>query len=114
DRYFFITSAHEGDQLGGTRAPPRARAEVFEFFYGYYRKGEIGQLEPGDQIVAQVKLPDSSKLLIFDMPEPGLAQAGGEEPPLGGGRGPGPAIGGAPPPPGEEGQPKGTPWDQPV
>jgi hypothetical protein len=96
DRYFFLTSAHEADALGGARAPARARADVYEFFYGYFRRGDT-QLEPGDQVVAQVKLPP--ELPIFELaaaPAPGDdgegdqqaggragLQMGGEEDPAG-------------------------------
>jgi hypothetical protein len=84
DRYFFLTSAHEADQLGGTRASARARADVYQFFYGFYRRGDV-QLEPGDQVVAQVKLP--SELPIFEMVEAPIGGEGGAGDLGGGGRG---------------------------
>ncbi|MFN0131785.1 MAG: hypothetical protein ACKVW3_04515 [Phycisphaerales bacterium] len=65
DRYFAITSASPPDSLG----PARASGEVYQFFYGYYRKGSV-TLEPGDTIVAQVKLPDPNKIPVFDVTQP--------------------------------------------
>ena len=62
DRYYFITSASEADNLG----PARATAEVFEYFYGYYRRGAVN-LEPGDIIATNIKLPDPNKLPIYDL-----------------------------------------------
>jgi hypothetical protein len=91
DRYYFITSTSESSSLG----PAHATAEVYQFFYGYYRKGTVG-LEPGDPIVAAVKLPDAAKLPIYDLTKvPGdgtLPQAPGAAPqpqvtPGGGGKG---------------------------
>jgi hypothetical protein len=67
DTYFFVRTAHEASQLGQqTHAPPRAGIDVFQFFYGYHRLARV-QLEPGDVVTAQVTLPDSSRLLIFDV-----------------------------------------------
>jgi hypothetical protein len=78
DRYFFITTAHEPDMLGGARAPARAKAEVFQFHYGFFRRGEV-QLEPGDKVIAAVKLPESAAMPIFELPEL-LNRNGGEDP----------------------------------
>ena len=83
---FFITTASDGgaNLMGG----PRATAEVFTFYYGFWRKGSIS-LEPGDRIRAVAKLPDN--LLIFDAVE---AAPGGQPPP--------PPPGAVPPAPGQQ------------
>lgn len=76
----FITSASETDPLYGR---PTASAELYQFYYGYYRKGNTG-LTPGDQIIAsetlpeQLKLADLKKLEEFikaNQPIPGAAPA---------------------------------------
>lgn len=54
----FITSASETDPLNGR---PTASAELYQFYYGYYRKGNTG-LTPGDQISASETLPEKLKL----------------------------------------------------
>ncbi len=130
DRYVFLTSASPSDAIG----PARAGVEVYQFFYGYYRKASLS-LEAGDQVIAEgpsgPKLPDRARLPIWDMkrlaetnvglglPPPGgeLQPPDGRQPPPlsnrngrggGGGKGGvgGPADGGAPPPPAP---PAGTP-----
>lgn len=60
DQHYFVTSASDDDALG---SGPRAAVEVYEFYYGFWRKGSA-TLEPGDLIQASAKLPDS--LLIWD------------------------------------------------
>lgn len=60
DRYFFIVSANEQDQVGGKRAT----AELYQFYYGYWRKGAVN-VEPGDALVAEAKLP--AELPIYDL-----------------------------------------------
>lgn len=62
DRYYFVTAASVGDMIGG----PRANVEVYQFWYGYWRKGSSA-LEPGDAITAELRLPDPELLPIFDM-----------------------------------------------
>lgn len=62
DKYYFITTATEGD----AQSPSRATAELYQFFYGYYRKSSV-YLEPGDVLGVQVKLPDPVKLPIYDL-----------------------------------------------
>ena len=62
DRYFFVTSAEDSDQLTGR---PRASAELIVFYYGYYRSATVG-LEPGDAITATVRLPAGLKLADMD------------------------------------------------
>lgn len=62
DQYYFLTSATENSPLGG----PRATAEVFTFYYGYWRRGTTS-LQPGDPVVAEANLPDPNLLPIFDL-----------------------------------------------
>lgn len=57
--YFFITSAQEQDPV--TKGP-KAAAEVYVFSWGFWRKGAVN-LEPGDALTADVKLPDMEKAL---------------------------------------------------
>jgi hypothetical protein len=92
DRYFFIRSANEGS-LG---APAGAVVEVFEFFYGYYRRGSI-RLEPGDLVAARVQLPEGSQLPIFPLRR---GANGGDEREL-------PELG-------DERTAEARPWDKPV
>lgn len=61
DRHFFVVSGSETDQIGNG---PRAAVEVYQFYYGYWRKGST-TLEPGDSIHARAKLPDN--LLLWDL-----------------------------------------------
>jgi hypothetical protein len=58
DREFFITSAVDNDPVTGR---PKAMAEVFVFYYGYYRS-QGGSFEPGDKLNLRVNLPDELKL----------------------------------------------------
>ena len=79
DQFFFLTGATEADSLG----PPRATAEGFKFFYGYYRKTSVS-LEPGDTVSANIKLPDANKLPIYDLkaaPQAGGPAPGAPQPP---------------------------------
>ncbi len=62
NEYFFVTTASEGDQIGG----PRAGVEVYQYWYGYWRKG-VTSIEPGDFIAVDLRLPDANLLPIFDM-----------------------------------------------
>lgn len=55
--FYFVTSASERDNLG----PTRASAELYKFYYGYYRRGTV-TVEPGDTLSADMKLPDGLKL----------------------------------------------------
>ncbi|MDX9911520.1 MAG: hypothetical protein RBS39_06795 [Phycisphaerales bacterium] len=101
EQFYFISSANAGDLLGG----PRASAEVFKFYYGYYRRGTT-PLEPGDPIRSEIRIANGDKLEIYDLdaaptanqpdrPGEGPGQPGYIEPP--GGR------------PGEGGGPRGNP-----
>jgi hypothetical protein len=77
DQHFFVVSATQDDALGG---PPRAAVEVYEFYYGYWRKGST-TLEPGDTVHARAKLPDT--LVIYD---PAKLEEMANQPRTGGGR----------------------------
>jgi hypothetical protein len=77
DQYYFITNAAESDAMGGARAT----AELYKFFYGYYRKGSIS-LEPGDVLAAAIKLPDPAKLPIYDVTQPATPATPGVPPPI--------------------------------
>lgn len=56
---FFVTDAR--DSAAGVRGVGRSDAsadvEVYEFFYGYWRRG-AAKLEPGDQVRATIELPE--------------------------------------------------------
>ena len=56
---FFVTSAREGGAVAGGvgRSDASADVEVYEFFYGYWRRG-TGKLDPGDQVRASIELPE--------------------------------------------------------
>lgn len=58
--YFFLSASEQG--LAGAGA--RATAEVFKFYYGYWRKGAV-ILEPGDTFLADADVPEG--LVIFDL-----------------------------------------------
>jgi hypothetical protein len=137
DHYYFITSASEANPV--TTSSARATAEMYQFFYGYYRKGVVS-MEPGDPMIARVSLPAGEKLPIYDLTKPmadannpGQPPAPQGEAPLpppparGGGKG-GALSGGpgaAPQGPGGAGQPQPQPpkvelppnaskWDTPI
>lgn len=59
--YYFITGASPADELGGARAS----AEMYKFYYGFWRKGSAS-IEPGDVLAAQAKLPDELRLWDMD------------------------------------------------
>lgn len=58
DREFFITNATDNDPVTGR---PKAAAQVFVFYYGYYRS-QGGSFEPGDMLSLRVTLPDELKV----------------------------------------------------
>lgn len=89
ESYFFVTSATEDDQLGRGAS---ARAEVFQFRWGYWRRG-AGTMEAGDPLVAQINYPDLSKWTPPVTQTPG-APAGGGGRSGGGGKSGGGAAGG--------------------
>ena len=73
---FFVTSASVGDPLD---ANARATAELYRFFYGYWRRATV-TLEPGDVLAKDVQLPDPELLPIFDLTDaaPGGRGRGGQ------------------------------------
>lgn len=78
DAYWFITGTNN-DQL--RQNIPTARAEMFQFYYGFYRRAEVA-LEPGDPIIGKADLPNNlwifdEKNLVQDNPA-GAAPAGGD------------------------------------
>lgn len=74
DSYFFITSAEE---TGAITSRPRATAELYQFYYGYYRQASLG-VEPGDPLFGKANLPETLK--FADMEK--LKVAGNEGTPL--------------------------------
>lgn len=60
DAYWFVTST-QSDTL--RQNPSTARAMLYKFYYGYYRRAEVS-LEPGDALVGETKLP---KLWIYEL-----------------------------------------------
>lgn len=55
DKYYFVSSAKpESDGALGSR---KATVDVFEFYYGFWRKGTV-TLDPGDFVRASVELPE--------------------------------------------------------
>ncbi len=60
ETYIFFTSATEDEPSSNRTAT--ARAEIFKFKWGFWRKGAT-TLEPGDSVIADVKVPDFTKLL---------------------------------------------------
>jgi hypothetical protein len=74
---FFITGAAAGEPLD---ANARATAELFRFYYGYWRRGSV-TLEPGDVLAKEVQLPDAEMLPIFDLEAGEDGRRGGPERP---------------------------------
>lgn len=60
DQLFFITSAEQRSDISPM---PKASAEMFVFYYGYYRSA-TASLEPGDALRGTAKLPE---LKLADM-----------------------------------------------
>jgi hypothetical protein len=69
DREFFVTGAQDRDPQTG-RA--RATAELFQFYYGYYRSTTISA-EPGDAFVGKITLPAEMKYVDMKWLEAELA-----------------------------------------
>jgi hypothetical protein len=60
--YFFITSASESNEIS---PQPSAGAEMYVFKYGYYRK-ETLQLNPGDSLFGEARMPKTLKYADMD------------------------------------------------
>ena len=116
ETYIFFTSATEDEPSAGRSAT--ARAEVFKFKWGFWRRG-AATLEPGDSVLADVKVPDFTKLLAAapmgdpNQPVPN-APAQPSSPRTGGGKGAATGGGfgsspGSPPPTDTPAIPAGTP-----
>ena len=118
ETYLFFTSATPDDP--GTRIAS-ARAEVYQFRWGYWRKGQT-TLEPGDAVNTEVRVPDFSKIVVETPAADPTAQPGGGRPgglpsgpgrgapgggSPGGGRDPAPGSGTGDPTPGGQGGPGG-------
>jgi len=74
DETFFVTSASVGGTGGAST--PRASAEAFRFYYGYWRSTLVS-LEPGQTIRGEISLPDPKLLPIFDLEALGAGLSGG-------------------------------------
>lgn len=66
ETFYFITSASPEDAFASAA---RASAEVFVFSMGYWRKGQVN-LEPGDTIAADVRVPDPEKIVALIASDP--------------------------------------------
>jgi hypothetical protein len=60
--YYFITSADEAQDISPR---PSASAEIYKFYYGYYRQATV-HVEPGDTLIGDAKLPADLKLADMD------------------------------------------------
>lgn len=68
ESYLFLSGADEARDLGGQvnivgGGTARVSAEVFQMYYGHYRRGPMS-LEPGDSAVTEVRVPE--RLYLFD------------------------------------------------
>ena len=59
--YFFVTSASDG--AAGTTAPDKTTIELYQVYYGHYRKSTLN-VSPGDLLAADLRV--SGDLLAFD------------------------------------------------
>lgn len=66
--YFFVERASRGNDFSG----PTARAELYRFFYGYWRVASVS-LAPGDRFVGEIDLPEG--LQVWDPDATASAQA---------------------------------------
>lgn len=91
--YYFITQAIDprGSAVGGAVRPMTATAEFFTFTWGHWRRGVV-TLEPGDPLVANVPVPDTTKIAAVT-PAPGGPSPAGPGGGDGGGPGGGPGGG---------------------
>jgi len=84
ETYYFVTSAAEAGGALNPNRPADARADLFIFTLGYWRRGS-DTFEPGDRLQAEVSYPDFSKLDIKPIDgQPGMANP--PDAPPGGGR----------------------------
>ncbi len=60
-KYFFVTSANEG--ASGTTAPDKTTIELYQVYYGHYRKSTLN-VSPGDLLSTDLRV--SGDLLAFD------------------------------------------------
>lgn len=60
DEFFFVTSAEGSNEINPL---PRAVAEMYVFYYGYYRVASTS-LDPGDMLGGEIRLPE---LKVADM-----------------------------------------------
>jgi hypothetical protein len=97
ETFYFITGASPEDAFASSA---RASAEVFVFSMGYWRKGQVN-LEPGDTIAADIKVPDPEKVLSMIAMDPNQPMMPSPQP-AGGPRG---VPRGVPGPEGERGVP---------
>jgi hypothetical protein len=98
ETYLFFTSATDDEPNAGRVAS--ARAEVFQFKWGFWRQG-AATLEPGDSVITEIKVPDFAKILAAQ-PGSDPTNPGGFQPPISipGGGGRGRTISSPPPTPG--------------
>lgn len=91
--YCFITSARPARGAGNGGAivvrNSSATAEFYEFTMGYWRRG-AADVEPGDRLQGEIKVPDLTKLAVVGDPnrpgeQPNVLPGGGKAP-AGGGR----------------------------
>ena len=113
--YYFVTSAESRSDI---TPRPRATAELFVYYYGFYRKASVS-LEPGDKLMATAKLPElkfaDMDLLKADpsaelAPLPGAASPRDPGPGGGGGKG---LMPGGPSPRGGRGEGAPAPTGEP-
>jgi hypothetical protein len=76
NEFFFVTSAESRSEVNPT---PRASAEMYTFYYGYYRVGSAS-LEPGDTLTATAKLPELKFADMKKVEEYAKAHAGDAAP----------------------------------
>ncbi|MGE3109568.1 MAG: hypothetical protein AB7G11_11250 [Phycisphaerales bacterium] len=76
ESYYFITNASSQDAVS---RGSRASADVYIFRWGFWRKGSVN-IEPGDMLITDVKVPDLSKQVAMLSPggTPDMAMPPGE------------------------------------
>jgi len=71
DTQFFLTAANPGR---GVTRQAGATVEVFQFYYGYWRRG-TSRLDPGDVVQAKLNLPDPKLIPLYDLSDVEAEQA---------------------------------------